>query len=109
MLVLAVPSQPVGLEANYISSSELLVKWQLPLFPNGNITKYIVKYDFSTYSPWKQDLDWCIRQVFGNNPGGDKIEEGSTDKTPDGRCEENREGIRGKAPENVGGGMWNSS
>lgn len=90
MYLLAVPSQPVGLEANYISSSALLVKWQLPLFPNGNITKYIVKYDSSTYSPWEQDLDWCSRQVFGNSPGGDKTEEGSTDKTPDGECEGNR-------------------
>ncbi|KAL9987226.1 hypothetical protein ACROYT_G001497 [Oculina patagonica] len=85
----SVPSQPVGLEANYISFSALLVKWQLPLFPNGNITKYIVKYDSSTYSPWEQDLDWCSRQVFGNSPGGDKTEEGSTDKTPDGSCKVN--------------------
>lgn len=81
------PSLPVGLEANYINSSALLVKWQLPLFPNGNITKFIVKYESSTYSPWKQDLNWCNRQVFSNRLGVDKTEEGSTDKTPDGKFE----------------------
>ena len=86
-LLLAVPSQPVGLEANYINSSALIVKWQLPLFPNGNITKYIVKYESSTYSSWKQNFDWCSRQVFSNRPGVDtSADEGSTDKNPDGRC-----------------------
>ena len=82
------PSQPVGLEANYINSSALIVKWQLPLFPNGNITKYIVKYEPSTYSPWKQDFDWCSRQVFSSRPGVDSsADDGSTDTNPDGRCE----------------------
>ena len=80
------PSQPVGLEANYINSSALIVKWQLPLFPNGNITKYIVKYESGTYSPWKQDFDWCSRQVFSNRQGVDtSADEGSTDTNPDGR------------------------
>jgi len=87
-LWLTVPSQPVGLEANYINSSALRVTWQLPLFPNGNITKFIVKYESSRYSPWKQDFDWCSRQVFGNRPGGDtSADEGSADKNPDGRYE----------------------
>ena len=63
-LFLTVPSQPVGPEANYINSSALLVKWQPPLYPNGKITKYIVKYDLSDYSPWKQDLNWCNRQIL---------------------------------------------
>ena len=66
---LTVPSQPVGPEANYINSSALLVKWQPPLFPNGNITKYIVKYDLSDYSPWKEDLNWCYRQIFTSELG----------------------------------------
>ena len=88
VLSIAVPSQPVGLEANYINSSALIVKWQLPLFPNGNITKYIVKYEASTYSPWEQDFDWCSRQVFSNRPGADtSADEGSTDENPDGGCE----------------------
>lgn len=80
------PSQPVGLEANYISSSALLVTWEPPLFPNGNITKYIVTYEISTYSAWNANLDWCSRQVFGNGLGGDNNGEGSTDNTPDGNC-----------------------
>lgn len=80
-----VPSLPVGLEANYINSSALLVKWQPPLFPNGNITKYIVKYDLSAYSPWKQDMDWCSRQVFSSRRDkNDNKEEGDGDKNPDG-------------------------
>ena len=66
---LTVPSQPVSPEANYINSSALLVKWQPPLFPNGNITKYIVKYDLSDYSPWKEDLNWCYRQIFTSELG----------------------------------------
>ena len=63
-LFLTVSSQPVGPEANYINSSALLVKWQPPLYPNGHITKYIVKYDLSDYSPWKQVLNWCNRQIL---------------------------------------------
>nr|XP_058940896.1 putative insulin-like peptide receptor [Pocillopora verrucosa] len=80
------PSQPVGLEANYLNSSALLVTWEPPLFPNGNITKYIVSYEISTYSAWKADLDWCSRQVFSNRLGGNNNGEGSTDNTPDGNC-----------------------
>lgn len=83
------PSQPVGLEANYLNSSALLVTWEPPLFPNGNITKYIVSYEISTYSAWKADLDWCSRQVFSNRLGGNNNGEGSTDNTPDGNCETN--------------------
>jgi len=86
MLVFTVPSVPVGLEANYISSSALLVKWQPPLFPNGNITKYIVKYDLSAYSPWEQDLDWCNRQVFvSRREDKDNTDKGNGDKNPDGK------------------------
>ena len=79
-----VPSLPVGLEANYINSSALLVKWQPPLFPNGNITKYIVKYDFSTYSPWKQEMDWCNRQVFSRRRDKNDNKEEGGDRNPDG-------------------------
>lgn len=87
MIVLSEPSQPVGLEANYLNSSALLVTWEPPLFPNGNITKYIVSYEISTYSVWKADLDWCSRQVFSNRLGGNNNGEGSTDNTPDGEFE----------------------
>ena len=82
---MTVPSQPVGLEANYISSSALLVKWNPPLFPNGNITKYIVKYDLSSYSPWKQELDWCRRQVFTNGQDENNNIDGGNNKVPDGK------------------------
>lgn len=85
-----VPSLPVGLEANYINSSALLVKWQPPLYPNGNITKYIVTYEVSTYSPWKQDLNWCNRQfsIRGSNENRQEDEKNST-KTSDGNCVRN--------------------
>ena len=79
-LFLTVPLQPVCPEANYINSSALLVKWQPPLYPNGNITKYIVKYDLSLDSPWKEDLNWCNRQIFtsdlGQNYGKDDDDNG---------------------------------
>lgn len=85
-----IPSLPVGLEANHISSSSLLVKWQPPLFPNGNITKYTVTYDLSAYSPWEQDIDWCGRQVFDRRvKESDTKNNGDDDKNPDGSCKTN--------------------
>ena len=84
-LFLTVPSQPVGLEANYINSSALLVKWQSPLYPNGIITRYIVKYDLSDYSPWKQDWNWCNRQVLTVAESNVDDEEDG-DKNPDGKA-----------------------
>ena len=83
-LFLTVPSQPVGPEANYINSSALLVKWQPPLYPNGIITNYIVKYDLSDYSPWKQDLNWCNRQILTGAESNVGDEE-DDDKNPDGK------------------------
>lgn len=86
VLVSTVPSLPVGLEAHHISSSSLLVKWQPPLFPNGNITKYTVTYDLSAYSPWEQDIDWCGRQVFDRRvKESDTKNNGDDDKNPDGK------------------------
>lgn len=85
-----VPSQPVGLEAKYINSSALLVKWQPPLYPNGNITTYNVTYELSTYSPWKQDLDWCSRQFSISKHSENKDEvDGKNDKASDGNCSRN--------------------
>lgn len=84
--MLTVPSQPVGLEAKYINSSALLVKWQPPLYPNGNITTYNVTYELSTYSPWKQDLDWCSRQFSISKHSENKDEvDGKNDKASDGK------------------------
>ena len=55
------------------------------MFPNGNITKYIVKHDLSSYSPWKQDLDWCRRQVFSNREDeNNNVDEGNGNKAPNG-------------------------
>lgn len=77
---------PVGLEANYINSSALLVKWQPPLYPNGNITTYVVMYGLSTYSPWKQDLDWCSRQFSISTRSENKDKDNQKDdKTSDGK------------------------
>ena len=83
-LFLTVSSQPVGPEANYINSSALLVKWQPPLYPNGHITKYIVKYDLSDYSPWKQVLNWCNRQILTGAESNVDNEQ-DDDKNPDGK------------------------
>ena len=86
MYFFAVPSSPVGIQANYLNYSALLVTWKPPLFPNGKITKYIVKYDLNTYSPWKQDLNWCNRQVFSKGPDeNNNVNEGNGDKNPDGK------------------------
>ena len=76
--------QPVGPEANYINSSALLVKWQPPLYPTGIITRYIVKYDLSDYSPWKQDLNWCNRQILTGAESNVDDEEDDY-KNPDGK------------------------
>lgn len=43
-----------------------------------------MKYDLSDYSPWKQDMDWCSRQVFSRRPDKNDNEEGDSDKNPDG-------------------------
>ena len=59
----------VGLDASYLDSNSLLVKWQPPLFPNGNITKYTITYQRSEYSVWEQeDIDWCVRQILSSRP-----------------------------------------
>ena len=86
ILLSPVPSVPVGLEATDINSSALLVTWQPPLFPNGNITKYILTYNLSSHSPWKRDLKWCNREVFSNRHAADKtIDDGNADKNPNGK------------------------
>jgi hypothetical protein len=38
----AAPSVPVALDVTTTSSSELTIKWQPPLEPNGNVTHYVV-------------------------------------------------------------------
>ena len=67
-----VPSQPVGLEVSYINFSSLNVKWEPPLYPNGQITKYIVEYKRSSYSVWMESKDWCLREIFSTRPAQDK-------------------------------------
>ncbi|KAK3733279.1 hypothetical protein QZH41_011124, partial [Actinostola sp. cb2023] len=79
-----VPSAVVGLDASYIDSQSLLVKWMPPLFPNGNITKYIVSYQESLYSVWVQDdLDWCTRQILPRRRSEDNNDK---DKNKPGAC-----------------------
>lgn len=71
-----VPSAVVGLDASFLNHYSLQVKWQPPLYPNGNITKYVITYQQSDYSVWEQDnIDWCTRQIVtshdeksGNKP-----------------------------------------
>ena len=55
------------------------------MFPNGKITKYIVKYDLSAYSPWKQELDWCRRQVFSIGQYENNNIDEENNKAPDGK------------------------
>ena len=72
-----VPSAVVGLEVSYLDSSTLQVKWEPPLYPNGNITKYIISYQESSYSVWEQGIDWCSRQILSSQTQDNK------DKNPD--------------------------
>lgn len=81
---ITVPSAVVGLEASFLDPHSLRVKWQPPLYPNGNITKYVIKYQESQYSVWEQgNIDWCIRQVLPSR----------RDRNEDKNEQENKEGM----------------
>ncbi|EDO47651.1 predicted protein, partial [Nematostella vectensis] len=83
-----IPSAVVGLEASYLDPFTLLVKWQPPLYPNGNITKYLVQYQQSEYSVWRQPgIDWCIRQVLRD--GDSKDGDDGKDADKNGECKVN--------------------
>ncbi|XP_031558117.1 putative insulin-like peptide receptor [Actinia tenebrosa] len=80
-----VPSAVVGLEVSYLDPHSLLVKWQPPLFPNGNITKYVIKYQESQYSVWEQgNIDWCIRQALPSRRV--RVEDNKKDENNEGKC-----------------------
>nr|AEM45794.1 insulin receptor-like 1 protein [Schmidtea mediterranea] len=38
------PSQPINLKTETLSSSEIRLTWNPPLFPNGEVTRYIIWY-----------------------------------------------------------------
>jgi len=60
-----VPSEPLGLEASFLSTESVYLKWRKPDQPNGVITKYVVYWQPSSYSFWREQnrLDWCNRDV----------------------------------------------
>ena len=66
----------MGVEASFLSDTSLVVKWQPPLFPNGKITQYIIKYEKSKYSVWKQNFDWCNRQLTFSSQGSNSKDNG---------------------------------
>lgn len=58
-----VPSPPLALQVNFLSSDSLQVTWKEPFFPNGEITHYVLSYQESYSSHWwKNDIDWCKNQ-----------------------------------------------
>ena len=60
-----IPSQPLGLEASFLSNSSIHIKWREPDEPNGEIVKYQIYWKKVRYSYWEenQSLDWCKRNV----------------------------------------------
>ena len=58
-----VPSAPVGLEASFLSSESIHLKWNKPDQPNGVINKYVIYWQPSSYSFWKEHsyIEWCKR------------------------------------------------
>ena len=54
------------------------------IVPKWHYTRYIVKYDLSDYSPWKQDLNWCNRQILTGAESNVDDEEDDY-KNPDGK------------------------
>lgn len=56
MIMILGPSEPRGLAAFSNSSSELVIHWQPPAHPNGNLTHYIVT------GHWEKDNEEFIEQ-----------------------------------------------
>eukprot|EP00794_Sanderia_malayensis_P009771 gene9771-10770_t len=82
----SIPRRPLALEASYLSSSEIKLKWNPPDLPNGVITDYQVFYKKNSYLFWNQSLGWCQRDVThvdGFNTVKDK------NNTLSGRCLKN--------------------
>ena len=57
------PSIPLGLEASHLSATQIQLKWNPPDEPNGIMTGYKIYYRKSTYLFWKNDIDWCKRDL----------------------------------------------
>ena len=61
------PGRPLGLQAAFLSKSEIQVTWSPPDDPNGVITQYRIFYKPKEYSFWHSKLDWCSRDVTGQS------------------------------------------
>ena len=61
--LLLVPQAPLGIEASFLSSQSIKLKWNKPDKPNGVISKYVIYWKRSDYSFWEthRDLEWCKR------------------------------------------------
>ena len=59
------PSQPMSLEASFLSGSSIHLTWKEPSNPNGEIVKYTIYWRLAAYSYWEEqkNLDWCERRV----------------------------------------------
>ena len=66
----SIPSSPIALEANFVTSSKLRLKWFPPDEPNGIITHYNIYWFQPPYSYWDtvQGLDWCNRELLVDKP-----------------------------------------
>ena len=66
---------PRDLEVSFLSSSSLQVNWKKPFFPNGEITRYVVRYQETDSSQfWNVNNNWCTTLDPTNWYGG-KTEE----------------------------------
>uniref|UniRef100_T2MGU8 Tyrosine-protein kinase receptor n=1 Tax=Hydra vulgaris TaxID=6087 RepID=T2MGU8_HYDVU len=59
------PSEPLGVEASFLSENKILLKWRAPSKPNGIITAFKIYYNKPDYSFWEEQkvLDWCSRDA----------------------------------------------
>ncbi|XP_046861497.1 insulin receptor-like [Xenia sp. Carnegie-2017] len=61
------PSTPQDLEANYLTSSSLQLKWRKPFYPNGNLTHYVIRYHEIIVNYGTEDNDLCKSHVSIQN------------------------------------------
>ncbi|XP_078473381.1 insulin-like growth factor 1 receptor [Lampetra planeri] len=54
------PSTPQDVFSVSNSSSQLLVKWRPPAFPNGNVTSYVVRWQQQAENTELYEFDYCL-------------------------------------------------
>lgn len=83
-----IPSAPLGLEASFLSSQSIHLRWRKPDRPNGVITKYVIYWKRFNYSFWKDQsaLIWCQRDI----KSGVRQEKKKVEIAPQGECTANK-------------------